>query len=316
MFFPQIKIQKIAHNLDRYGLRQIVYFWYMKKLILFPVFLAAGFLSSAQKNWPDPDEILVGDRKQPAILLVGSFHFAYYNFDAHKTDKSKQVDILSSRKQEEVKELISYLAKFKPTRIAVEADANTGFLLRRYERWKKGERSLDKDEIEQIGFRLMDQFNLDTIYGVNDGPMLFDLYNTKDSNTFRPVLDSIYADWDFSSNDPLSQIYSTYYKSNDALALEMSLLEYFKYTNTDKILDRGFGSYLTGDFTLGDTRGADALAMHWYSRNLRIYRHIQQIATSPEDLILVIYGRGHVEILKHLFHCSPEFRLIKFNDLQ
>ncbi|MGB4930971.1 MAG: DUF5694 domain-containing protein, partial [Chitinophagales bacterium] len=58
--------------------------------------------------------------------------------------------------------------------------------------------------------------------------------------------------------------------------------------------------------------GADALAMHWYSRNLRIYRNLQEITTAPDDRILVIIGQGHAQILTHLFECSNEFNLVKF----
>jgi hypothetical protein len=299
-----------------FSVRPSCQFFFAVKLILMLI-LATGFSGAyAQKKGPNPDSILVGNRKQPAIFLIGTFHFAYYNFDAHKTSKDEQVDILSKQKQDELKQLLEYIYKFKPTKIAVEGGRNTGYIMNRYRAYIRGEKPLGKDEIDQIGFRLMDQFKLDTIYGVDDNTLLYDFYDGKDSLAFRPILDSMYTDWDFESNDTISKLYSTYFKANDKLALKMPLLDYFKYTNTDKILDRGFGAYLNGDFTLGDTRGADALAVHWYSRNLRIYRHIQQITTSPDDRILVLYGRGHVEILKHLFQCSPQYKLIKFGELK
>lgn len=288
----------------------------IKVSILCVISICVSMELFAQKDITDPDEILVGNRKQPSILFVGSFHFAYYNLDAHKIDKDKQIDILSQQKQKEIDELVDYIAKFKPTKIAIEAGRNTGYLMNRYRAWKKGERKLGKDEIEQLGFRLLDRFDLDTIYGVNDQPLLYDLYDGKDSNSFRPVLDTIYADWDFQSEDTITKLYKAYYKNKDELTLKMKLLDYFKYSNSDKSLNRGFGAYLAGDFKLGNTRGADALAMHWYSRNLRIFRHLQQITSSPNDRILVIFGTGHVEILKHLFECTPEYKLVKFGDLK
>jgi hypothetical protein len=264
----------------------------------------------------DPDSILVGNRKQPSVLLVGSFHFAYYGLDAHKTAKDAQVDVKTKEKQAQLEELLDYIALFRPTKIAVEAGRNTGYLMKRYQAYRNGTRELEKDEIEQIGFRLMRRFDLDTIYGVNDGTLAHALALSKDSNAVRPVIDSIFQDWDFRSNDTISGLYKKWYDYKDQLALKIPLLEYFRYFNSDKVLNRGYGAYLTGDFTLGNTRGADALAMHWYSRNLRIYRHIQQIVTSPDDRILVLFGQGHIQILKHLFECSPEFRLIKFDALK
>jgi hypothetical protein len=278
--------------------------------------LAFSIVGQSQKLKPDPDAILVGQRQQPTVLLVGSFHFAYYNLDAHKIPKDQQVDILSMQKQKEMEELVNYLYKFKPTKIAIEAGKNTGYLMKKYRAFKRGEKPLGKDEIEQIGFRLMEKCNLDTIFGVDARSLADDLSQGKDSSTFRFMLDSIYANWDYISDDVISQRYKQFYKADEQLALTRSLPDYFKYTNSDKILNRGFGAYLNGDFTLGDTRGADALAMDWYSRNLRIYRHIQQITTAPSDRILVIFGRGHIEILKHLFACSPQYKLIKFDEFK
>jgi len=94
----------------------------------------------------------------------------------------------------------------------------------------------------------------------------------------------------------------------------MKLLPYFKYINSGKRLRRGFGAYLLGDFKNGSYEGADALSMHWYNRNLRIFRNIQNIA-EKEDRIMVLFGAGHVSILLNLFESSPEFELVKFNQL-
>jgi len=283
-------------------------------LLCFTTLFCCAHLS-AQKP-VDPDNFLVGNRKQPSVFLVGSFHFAYYNLDAHKTSKDKQVDIKSKEKQKELAALLDYIARFKPTKIAVEGGRNTGYLMQRYREYKAGKRELGADEREQIGFRLLDRFNLDTIYGTDDMPFVSSLRNSKDSTLYRPLIDSIYKDWDFQNDDSLSKLYKKFYEYKDALAAKLPLLDFFKYMNSEKVLNRGFGAYLIGDFKLGNTRGADALAMHWDSRNLRIFRHIQQITTSPDDRILVLYGSGHIQLLNQLFECSPEYNYIKFNELK
>ncbi len=77
-----------------------------------------------------------------------------------------------------------------------------------------------------------------------------------------------------------------------------------------------YGGYLIGDFKLGDFRGADALAMYWYDRNLRIFRNIQRVTISPNDRILVLFGAGHIEILDQLLRSSSEYNYIRFNDLK
>lgn len=280
-----------------------------------PSTLLLGFaLPLAAQHAPDPDDILITGPR-PKVLLVGSFHFAYFDLDAHVTDKDKRVDVKERSRQAQLEELVDYIARFKPTAIAVEAGAHTGYILHRYKEYLRTDTIARSDEIDQIGFRLMRRFELDTMYGVDAGTLSWELYNSKDSLALRPILDSIYTDWDFTSDDPISQRYSALYDANDAYNKEHSLLESFRYRNSDKMLDRDFGAYLNGDFKLGRYRGADGLAMHWYARNLRILRNIQELHLKPDDRLVVIYGAGHMGILKHLFECTPEFELVKFGEL-
>jgi hypothetical protein len=279
------------------------------------LFSFVNVLSAQYPGFPDPDEYLVGDQQLPKVLLVGSFHFAYYNLDAHKVAEEDQVDILSPQKQKEVEELVNYIAKFKPTKIAVENRGDTKYLMQKYREWKAGE-PLGKSETRQIGFRLMDQFGIDTLYAVDAMGIVYDLHFSKDSTIIRPYLDTIFHEYDYQNDDPISQRYKQYMMADDSLTLHHHLLDYFKYMNSEKVLDRGFGAYLNGDFTNGKYNGADALLLNWYSRNLRIYRNIQEITTGPEDRILVLFGAGHIEILKHLFKCSPQYEWIDFLSLE
>lgn len=264
---------------------------------------------------PDPDDILIGDRQVPKVLLVGTFHFEYYDLDAHVTDMDKRVNVKEPQRQKELEELVAYIARFEPTVIAVEAGAKTGWLMDRYRNYQLSGTLERSSEIDQLGFRLMERFGIDTLFGVDAGTLLGDLWDLPDSAILHPILDSIYSDWDFRSDDPVSQRYSRLYDANDSFKKEHTLLEAFLHRNSDKMLDRDYGAYLTGDFKLGTYRGADGLAMHWYARNLRILRNIQELRMRPDDRLVVIYGAGHMGILKHLFECTPQFELVKFDDL-
>jgi hypothetical protein len=272
-----------------------------------------------QKPKYDPDSILVGNRKQPQVMLVGVFHFNYPNLDAHITKKEDQVNILEQKKQKELMELVNYIAKFKPTKIAVETGTNTGFLMTSYREYLAGGRPLAKTEIEQLGFRLMQKFNLDTIYGVDAWELMYSMKKGKDSTILNPIIDSIYNGWTFRRDygDSMTLLYKQKYSPwFDKLKHKMSLLDYIKLMNSEKFLQRSHGSYFNGNFTLDGMRGADALTMHWYSRNIRIFRKIQQITTSPNDRILVIFGAGHVPILKHIFESTPQYKLQLFGELK
>ncbi|MBL4708080.1 MAG: hypothetical protein JKY48_06535 [Flavobacteriales bacterium] len=290
----------------------------MKKNIVSLIFILIQFNHYAQENSTTilgADHFLKEGKPVAQVLLAGSFHFAYYGLDAHKTKDENKVNVLSAERQKEMKELVEYIAQFKPTKIVVEGERNSGYILRRYERYLKNPEKNKANEIDQIAFPLMKQFGLDTLYGADSGGLTDELNKHKDSLTLRPIFERIFKDYDFRSDDEFSKRYSKYYDYLDELLPKMSLLEYFKLMNQFESYDKGYGAYLVGDFKNGSYEGSDALALYWYSRNLRIFRNIQEIST-PEDRVLVIFGAGHMTILKNLFECSPEFDLARFNGLK
>ena len=263
----------------------------------------------------DPDEFLIKGRKLPRVLLVGSWHFDYPGLDAHVTDDKNRVNIYSEHRQQELNELLNYLALFRPTKILVESGPITGYLKYNFKEWKAGRENLMANERSQIGMRLVERFNLDTIYGVDDWPLIMDLHY--DSLLINiPYLDSIYQRHYFGGSDDIHRKYSEFYKYQELFQVENTLLESFRYLNSDKVLNRYFGSYIAGgQFVSDEKEGPDALSMFWFNRNLRIFRNIQRIETKENDRILVLFGAGHIAILKWLFECSPEYDLVKFNTL-
>lgn len=264
----------------------------------------------------DPDDILFKDQERPQVLLVGSFHFGYYGLDAHATKEEDRVNVLLPKRQKEIKELVDYIAQFRPTMIVVEGGNNTGYLMHRFRGFMKRNEPLIANEIDQIAFRLMERFSIDTLYGVDARPLVNDLYNHQDSLVLRPIIDSLFKDWDFRSEEMMSKRYNALYSYEDSLRVRQSILESFMRMNNEKRIMRGWGAYLVGDFKNGLYEGSDALAMHWYSRNLRIFRNIQNLAKNPDERIMVLFGAGHMTVLMNLFKCSPEFELIPFKSLQ
>lgn len=282
----------------------------MKKALLF--LLLAPFTFAFAQTIKDPDTFLIPNKENlPKIFLVGTFHFEYYNKDAYKVNKDQQVDILSDQKQKELKELLDYIAKFKPTKICIEAPIKWN-AMGKYKAYKSGTTVLGKDEIQQIAFRLMERFKLDTVYSVDAKAVYEDLMESKDSTIINPYFERIFKDYTFKSNPE----YKKRIEYETEMNLKTPLLDYFKYYNSEKRFLRDYGFYLTEDFKNGTFEGADALATYWYSRNLRIFRNIQRITTSPNDRILVLFGAGHISILDQLLKCSTEYDYIKFNDLK
>lgn len=270
--------------------------------------------TTAQGQEYDIDSFLRKDVKVPKVMLVGSFHFAYPGMDSHKTIEKYKVDILSDQKQAELKDLLDYISRFNPTKIIVESRSNTAYLMDRYRNWKAGKEDLKRNEIDQIGIKLMDRFGLDTLYGVDTKGMSYDMATSSDSSNYKNLFSEIYGDYDLGENQ-IEMNYWDWYAHEDILTYEMSLLDYFQHQNSDIVIERMHGHYILSDKTK-DYNQIDGLTLNWYNRNLRTYKEITMIETVPEDRIMILFGAGHLAILKQQFRCSPEFDLINFKDLK
>ncbi|MEO0625932.1 MAG: DUF5694 domain-containing protein [Bacteroidota bacterium] len=285
--------------------------------ILFLLMILVGSLSAQDRpslsNF-DPDDILVAGEERAQVMLLGTFHFNYPNLDAHVTDEANQVNVEEGNRAQELQEVLDYVARFQPTKIVVERwpESNTDDY---YQSYLAGDFELRRSEIYQIGFRLAKRFGHEHIYPCDAGSVASALEYLPDSAVIHPIMDSIYKDWDFSGDSKFDTLYDKLYDLEDEMLADASLLEYFKYENSPHRIRRGHGAYLIGDFELDVHRGADALAMYWYSRNLRIFRNIQRIS-KPDDRVLVIFGAGHLGILHQQFESSPEFELIEFESLE
>ncbi len=289
----------------------------MKYYSIVIAFICIAILSFINKAYcqVDPDIILQGNKKLPKVLLVGSWHFNYPGLDANVTKEEDRINIYSSQRQKELEELLDYIAAFKPTKIMLESGPITGYLTYNLKEWKAGKARLYASERSQVGVRLMDKLKLDTVYGVDDGALLMDfLYDSSFKST--PYIDSITRRHYFGGKDSIQNRFKQFYDYQDKYEVNNTLLESFKYMNSDKVLNRYFGAYIAGgQFTSAGDEGPDALSMFWMNRNLRIFRNIQRIKTTANDRILVLFGAGHIAILKWLFECSPEYQLVKFGEV-
>lgn len=285
------------------------------RILLCVLLPALGTAAAAQETplkqdgeYLPPSHFLNPDGKPDTkMLLVGTWHFDYPGLDAHVTDDDKRVDVLSDKRQAEMAEVLDHLAGFEPDAIALECDRGSDYA-ERYHRFLAGELEEERDERYQIGFRLARRFELDDVHCVDAGSF------AEDHMKKLRAMEAIPEEYDFESDDEMSQRYRRWLEFKDRLVKEATLLEGLAYSNREDVLDAGYGAYLVGDFKLGEHGGADALALHWYNRNLRIFRNIQSLAERGHERILVLFGSGHMQILKDLADSSPEFERVRFGN--
>lgn len=259
----------------------------------------------------DPMAFLQQDKPRPKVLLVGTFHFSYPNLDTHVTEAGDQIDVKSKERQAELRELIDYVAAFKPTKIIVER--RPGSTINKYyhnyladDNAKRG-----KGEIYQLAFPLGKKFGVDSLI-LGDSWSLANSfhYHEKDSLAFRAEMNTIFDAPATYSDTMMDTRYWELYALEDKIDAQSRLLDIFKYSNSEERIKIGHGHYVQ----FFHEREPDGLALNWYSRNLRIYRNIRNAVTSPDDRILVLFGAGHLGILTQQLEADPTLDRALFND--
>jgi Family of unknown function (DUF5694) len=242
------------------------------------------------------------ETKRAEVLVLGTYHMANPGHDIFNMHAD---DVLSPKRQQEIAELAAVLEKFKPTKIAVEADYGHDVVPKRYADYLAGTRPLSRNEVEQIGFRLAKELGHNTIYPVDaDGDFPWQrLINygkaTGQSEKLEATIGGI---------GEMMKATNEYLKTH-------TVLQTMLYMNSDARVAQDVGFYyLEARYgEPGDYAGPDLLT-EWYRRNIRIYNHVTKLVASPDDRILVIFGAGHLGWLRQDFSANPTLRLRKLED--
>jgi hypothetical protein len=282
------------------------------------ILILSCFVVKAQKvDWKKldqlkPDKVLLSGDRQPAkVLLLGTFHFGYPNLDSHKTDSSKYIDVLSAARQKELDELINVIRRFNPTRIYVEGSSQQR-IDSLYNNYLDGKSQLRRNEIDQVAFRLGKMIGLKKMFAVDATSFINDYHQS------IPLLDTISVmsqPADSIRDKYWNQKYTEMYDTGDSLGLTLTMLENFLLMAEPAILRRYHGHYLSAGFNTTNNAGPDLLSVWWYSRNLRIFNNILNTKPTANDRIIVLFGNGHMPILKQCFESSPEFQLVELKQL-
>ncbi len=282
----------------------------MNKIVLIAGCIIGMFPLFAQQKPKHLKDFLNEAGIHPAkVMIAGTFHFAYQNLDAHKIEKKNQRDILSAKSQHELNDLLDVFRAYHPTRIYLES-TDQHWLDSCYAACTDSTFTTQRNERVQIGFRLAKELKLAKVYAVDAGELIED-WNNADSNLLIKVLgsDSLV---DKQHANLLGKTYSKYYSYTDSLKAAMTLLDAFIYMNDPAELRLNHGTYLSGYFNTLGNYGPDFLSTWWVNRNLRIFNNVLLTKPTGQDRILLIYGSGHIPLLKHNFECSPDFEYVDF----
>lgn len=249
--------------------------------------------------------IAFGQSQKTKILLIGTIHFETPHTDNFEL---KVDDFLSAKRQGELEDLTNVLSQTKATKVMIERPIeNQRSNDSLYNLYLKGHYKLTVSEREQIGFRLgkklkLNQINcVDKFYAMHDSLMVA---TAKENNQL-----SLLKDLGSEANAMLNAYDTTLKKG--------TITEVLKYINKPEELKRNLSLYLKFMAKIGAGKnfaGAEAVS-EWYLRNLAIYSNIINQVNVNDKYVILLFGQGHIPILKQLLQNNDDFEVVELNNV-
>jgi len=232
------------------------------------------------------------------IMVLGVFHFANPNADYAQF---QGVDVLTPARQKEIEAVVTQLARFRPTRIALErAPVESDSLNAQYRRYLAGTFALPRNEIYQLGFRLAAQLRHPSLY-----PVDFPLGMRIDSvMTYAQGHDTAFA-------GRFQRTVASVVQLLDRMQREETIGANLRFLNDSATILLAHQPYADmATVGAGDSYIGARVVAQWYERNLHIFANLAAIA-QPGDRILLIIGQGHTPILRELVRSHAGMQLVE-----
>ena len=231
------------------------------------------------------------------VLLLGTAHLANPGRDAFNVVVD---DVLSEHRQRELAAVAEDLARFEPTKVLVEHDPDQAEAVGElFDEYVGGRRELGRSEVEQIGFRVASLRELGGVVGIDVGG---DFWESR-------IDDLAAADEDVARR--LQELYAygeVKTAEEQRLLATATIAQILRAMNTPDAIHEMLRPYLAFIAAMkgpNDYPGADAVA-NWYRRNLHIFANLLH-ESGPGQRLLVVFGQGHIPVLRHFIEGSGEF---------
>lgn len=234
-----------------------------------------------------------------SVMVVGTFHMGNPGRDVHNMQVD---DVLSDKRQGEIKSAVDGLAKFKPTIVAVEWPAE--ITAERYAQYRAGALKPSRNEVVQLGFRLAKQSGLAAVHGIDvAGDFPYDAVDAyAKAHGQSAILDAANAE------------IAAFVKDQEARLASGSVGDILRWLNDPVLVAKGNGFYRTMLKVGGSAEQPGAgLLTAWYKRNFLICANLVQLA-KPGDRVVVLFGSGHSFLLRQCVTEMPGYSPIEATD--
>ncbi len=240
-------------------------------------------------------------------MVLGAYHFGNPGLDLHNL---KVDSVLTPAKQAELADVASRLAKFNPTKIAVEAISDRAdFATKRFVAFAPDTLTKDPDERTQIAFRLAHQLGQKSVYGIDEQSKTIDYFPFDKVDAYAKthgqaaMLNSLQKDIEKTLKEMEAE------QKTKPIRLMLADLNAPERVLSDH---RNFYYALLSLGNEKEQPGAE-LNSAWYQRNAKIFAKLTQIV-QPGDRVLVVFGAGHAFWLRHFVQNTPGFQLVEPDD--
>lgn len=208
-------------------------------------------------------------QEKAKILILGTFHMSEYE------------ELHSEKRQTEIEELVIKIARFQPTKIAVEmVPEDSAYFNEKYAQFKSGSQSLEMNEIFQVAFRLGVEMGHDQIYPTDwmgDADMHYSEVESWGRENQPELLNEIYEELFIPELTDSKSIVDYYKELNDPVFIHVI---HKVYVNLARL--GGLDNYI----------GMNWLGW-WYKRNLIMFSNLTRLIESDEERILFLVGSSH-----------------------
>lgn len=252
---------------------------------------------------------------KPTIMILGSGHLANPGKD---TFNVRMDDVLAPKRQNEIKQLVSQLKAFRPTKIGIQADErHDSEVNANYKNYLEDTYQLTRWEHDQIGFRLAKKMGHPKVYCVDFCPE-YDPFFPEDLDPNLIDIDKFAMENNQEHLLPKMEDFAipegkTYEEEDGRVWIEPkkyeSIIDMYIRNNQPEVRHADHRAYLRmSQVGLGNQYpGANWVGNHWYPRNLKVFVNLTRITESPDDRILVIIGAGLVFLLQQFLEDSGDY---------
>ena len=244
---------------------------------------------------------------KPTIMILGTYHMANPGADAVNFDAD---DVLASKRQRELQQLIEQLARFNPTKIAIEADTHLDTKINaQYQNYLNGLYQPGRSEADQVSFPLAKKMQHPKIYcvdwaGQTNEEKTVDVEAFAKAHNQSELLEKADTMLQTMVQEPLTTL--TRLQESGSV---IDMLRFLNQNETVRVLHNvnTVPALIHSQIGAADEYVGLNWLLDWYERNLKTFVNITRITESADDRILVMFGVGHVFLIRQLLEESGDY---------